>query len=46
MNRYSALWIAMYIETIPNHNSPSAIVLRESYHVDGKVKKRTLLKRQ
>src|SRR5215510_8049786 len=33
----------MYIETIPNRGSPPAILLRESYRVDGKVKKRTLL---
>src|SRR5215470_3612483 len=34
---------AMYIEAVPNRNSPPAILLRESYRVDGKVKKRTLL---
>jgi len=33
----------MYIETVPNRNSPPAILLRESYRVGGKVKKRTLL---
>ena len=33
----------MYIETVPNRGSPPAILLRESYRVDGKVKKRTLL---
>ena len=33
----------MYIEAVPNRNSPPAILLRESYRVDGKVKKRTLL---
>jgi hypothetical protein len=32
----------MYIETIPNQNSPPAILLRESYREDGQVKKRTL----
>jgi hypothetical protein len=32
----------MYIETIPNRNSPPAILLRESYREDGKVRKRTL----
>jgi transposase len=32
----------MYIETVPNRNSPPAILLRESYREDGKVKKRTL----
>ena len=33
----------MFIETVPNRNSPPAILLRESYREDGKVKKRTLL---
>ena len=33
----------MYIEAVPNRNSPPAILLRESYRVDGKIKKRTLL---
>lgn len=32
----------MYIATIPNRNSPPAILLRESYREDGKVKTRTL----
>lgn len=32
----------MYVETVPNRNSPPAILLRESYREDGKVKKRTL----
>ncbi len=32
----------MYIATIPNRNSPPAILLRESYREDGKVKNRTL----
>jgi transposase len=32
----------MYIATIPNRNSPPAILLRESYRDDGKVKSRTL----
>ncbi|MCP4611897.1 MAG: transposase [Planctomycetes bacterium] len=31
----------MYIDTIPNRNSPPAILLRESYREDGKIKKRT-----
>ncbi len=34
---------AMYIEAVPNRNSPPAILLRESYREDGKIKKRTLL---
>ena len=32
----------MYIESVPNRNSPPAILLRESYRDGGKVKKRTL----
>jgi len=32
----------MYIEAVPNRNSPPAILLRESYREDGKVRKRTL----
>lgn len=33
----------MYIDTVPNRNSPPCILLRESYRVDGKVRKRTIL---
>ena len=33
----------MYIEAVPNRNSPPAILLRESFRDGGKVKKRTLL---
>ena len=32
----------MYIATVPNRNSPPAILLRESYRENGKVKTRTL----
>ncbi len=32
----------MYIERVPNRNSPPTILLRESYRQDGKVRKRTL----
>ena len=32
----------MYVESVPNRNSPPAILLRESYREAGKVKKRTL----
>jgi hypothetical protein len=32
----------MYVERIPNRNSPPAILLRESYREGGKIKKRTL----
>jgi hypothetical protein len=33
----------MYVESVPNPGSPPAILLRESYRADGKVRKRTLL---
>jgi hypothetical protein len=33
----------MYIEAVPNRNSPPAILLRESFREGGKVKKRTLV---
>jgi transposase len=32
----------MYIEAVPNRKSPPAILLRESYRLKGKVRKRTL----
>jgi hypothetical protein len=32
----------MYIESVPNRNSPPAILLRESYRENGRVLKRTL----
>ena len=32
----------MYIETVPNRSSPPAVLLRESFRRDGKVRKRTL----
>jgi len=34
--------VGMYIATIPNRTSPPAILLREGYREDGKVKNRTL----
>ena len=34
--------VGMYVATIPNRNSPPAILLRESYREKGKVKTRTL----
>ena len=37
-----AIIVVMYIERVPNRNSPPAILLRESYRQDGKVRKRTL----
>jgi len=33
----------MYVESVPNRNSPPAVLLRETYRQDGKVRKRTLL---
>ncbi len=32
----------MYVESVPNRNSPPAVLLRESYREGGKVRKRTL----
>ena len=32
----------MHIDTIPNRNSPAAVLLHEGYREDGKVRKRTL----
>jgi len=32
----------MYVDLVPNRSSPPAVLLRESYRQDGKVKKRTL----
>ncbi len=32
----------MYVESVPNRDSPPAVLLRESYREEGKVKKRTL----
>ena len=34
--------VAMYIETVPNRNSPPCVLLRESFRQSGKVRKRTL----
>ena len=34
--------VTMYIESVPNRSSPPAILLRESFRQDGRVKKRTL----
>ena len=38
----STIYEAMYIEAVPNRDSPPAILLRESYREAGKVCKRTL----
>jgi transposase len=37
-----AILAYMYISTVPNRNSPPAILLRESFRENGKVKNRTL----
>ena len=34
--------LAIYVERVPNRNSPPAILLRESYREGNKIKKRTL----
>jgi transposase len=34
--------MVMYIESVPNRNSPPAVLLRESWREDGKVRKRTV----
>src|SRR6059058_1032880 len=34
--------VSMYVATVPNRNSPPAILLRESYRLNGKVKSRTI----
>ena len=34
--------VVMYIERVPNRNSPPAVLLRESYREGSKVRKRTL----
>jgi len=35
--------MAMYIESVPNRDSPPAVLLRESFREGGKVRKRTLV---
>src|ERR1035438_6452102 len=39
---YFAYYVSMYVATVPNRNSPPAILLRESYRHDGNVKTRTV----
>jgi transposase len=39
---YFLYYVGMYVATVPNRKSPPAILLRESYRQDGKVKTRTL----
>ena len=42
MHSCSTTMVPMYIESVPNRNSPPAILLREGWREDGKVRKRTL----
>src|ERR1039458_10423831 len=35
-------YVGMYVATVPNRNSPPAILLRESFRLGGKVRNRTL----
>ena len=42
MSVIRAIYVGMYISTIPNRNSPPAILLREAFREGGKVKNRTL----
>ena len=41
-NQWDAIGYPMYIESVPNRSSPPAILLRESFRQDGRVRKRTL----
>ena len=34
--------VAMYVERVPNRNSPPAILLRDAWREAGKIRKRTL----
>jgi hypothetical protein len=43
MYRYAiGIIVTMYIETVPNRNSPPCVLLRESFRQSGEVRKRTL----
>ena len=42
MALFMGIFVAMYIETVANRNSPACILLRESFRQEGKVKHRTL----
>src|ERR1700686_187115 len=39
---YLSYYIPMYVESVPNRNSPPAILPRESSRLDGRIVKRTL----
>ena len=36
------MFVPMYVETVPNRNSRPAVLLREGWREDGRVRKRTL----
>lgn len=42
MYEFMSYDVSMFVATVPNRNSPPAILLRESYRENGKVKTRTL----
>lgn len=42
MSHSQAIIVVMYIERVPNRNSPPAVLLRESYREGKTVKKRTI----
>src|SRR5580704_11870889 len=39
---YIVYHVSMYVATVPNRNSPPAILLRESFRLAGEVKTRTI----
>src|SRR6185436_7135859 len=39
---WASIVVVMYVAKVPNRGSPPAVLLRESYREDGKVKNRTL----
>jgi hypothetical protein len=42
VQEYARYTVGMYVAVVPNRNSPPAILLREAFRQDGKVKNRTL----
>jgi transposase len=42
IGNYIAILVCMYIEKVPNRNSPPCVLIRESFRDGGKVHKRTL----
>ena len=43
MNPVTLVFVPMYIESVKNRASTPTVLLRESWHQDGKVRKRTIL---